>query len=49
LLESPHVLIGSIESVIDKLRVLRATFGISSVMLGGIDEAPEVVARLSGK
>ena len=38
LLESPHIFIGSIDGLVDKFRMLRERLGISSIMVGGIDE-----------
>jgi probable F420-dependent oxidoreductase len=48
LLESPHVFIGSIEGLVEKFRMLRERLGISSLMLGEIDELAPVVERLAG-
>jgi probable F420-dependent oxidoreductase len=48
LLESPHVFIGSIEGLVEKFRMLRERLGISSLMLGDIDELAPVVERLAG-
>jgi probable F420-dependent oxidoreductase len=48
LLESPHIFIGSIDSIVEKIRSLRARFGISSIMLGKIDDLAPVVERLAG-
>jgi hypothetical protein len=47
-LESPHVFIGTIDALVDKFRTLRERFGISSVLLGGIDDLTPVVERLAG-
>ena len=47
-LESPHLFIGSIDALVDKIRDLRARLGISSFMLGEIDELAPVVERLAG-
>jgi probable F420-dependent oxidoreductase len=48
LLESPHVFIGSIDGLVEKFRELRERLGISSFMLGEIDELAPVVERLAG-
>jgi probable F420-dependent oxidoreductase len=48
LLESPHIFIGSIDTLIEKFQRLREQLGISSFMLGGIDELAPVVERLAG-
>ena len=48
LLESPQVFIGSIDGLAEKFRALRERLGISSFMVGGIDELAPVVERLAG-
>jgi probable F420-dependent oxidoreductase len=48
LLHSPHIFIGSIDGLVEKLRMLRERLGISSFMVGGIDELAPVVERLAG-
>jgi probable F420-dependent oxidoreductase len=48
-LESPHVFIGSIEGLTQKFIELRERFGISSIMVGEIDELAPVVERLAGQ
>jgi probable F420-dependent oxidoreductase len=48
LLDSPHIFIGSIEGLVEKFRMLRERLGISSIMVGGIDELAPVVERLKG-
>jgi probable F420-dependent oxidoreductase len=48
LLDSPHMFIGSIEELTEKLVGLRERFGISSVMVRDIDELAPVVERLAG-
>jgi probable F420-dependent oxidoreductase len=47
-LESPHLFIGSIAGLAEKLRVQRERFGISSIMVGAIDELAPLVERLAG-
>ena len=46
--DSPHVFIGSIDGLVEKFVALRERLGISSILLGGIDELAPVVARLAG-
>ena len=48
LLESPHIFIGSISELTQKVVEIRERFGISSFMLGDIDELAPVVERLAG-
>ncbi|MGH2401799.1 MAG: LLM class flavin-dependent oxidoreductase, partial [Candidatus Limnocylindria bacterium] len=48
LLESPHIFIGSVESMVEKLTRLRAELGISSIMVGDVGELDAVVERLVG-
>ena len=48
LLESPHIFIGSIEGLTEKFRMLRERLGISSIMVGEIDELAPIVERLAG-
>jgi probable F420-dependent oxidoreductase len=48
LLDSPHIFIGSIDGLVEKFRALRERFGISSIMVGGIDDLGPVVERLAG-
>jgi probable F420-dependent oxidoreductase len=48
LLESPQVFIGSVDGLVDKFQALRQRLGISSFMVGGIDELAPVVERLAG-
>jgi probable F420-dependent oxidoreductase len=47
-LDSPHVFIGSVDGLVEKFRMLRERVGISSFMVGGIDELAPVVERLKG-
>ncbi|MFI5225695.1 MAG: TIGR03621 family F420-dependent LLM class oxidoreductase [Candidatus Limnocylindrales bacterium] len=47
-LESPHIFIGSIDGFVEKFRLLRERLGISSFLVGGIDELAPVVERLAG-
>ena len=47
-LESPHVYIGSVDGLTQKIIGLRERFGISSFMTGDIDELAPVVERLAG-
>jgi probable F420-dependent oxidoreductase len=48
LLASPHIFIGSIDGLVEKVRELRERLGITSFMLGGVDELAPVVERLAG-
>ena len=48
-LESPHLFIGSIDGLVTKLVGLRERLGISSVMLGEVDELAPIVERLAGR
>jgi probable F420-dependent oxidoreductase len=48
LLDSPHIFIGSIEALVEKFQMLRERLGISSIMVGAIDELAPVVERLKG-
>jgi probable F420-dependent oxidoreductase len=47
-LGSPHLYIGTVDELVDKIRDLRARLGISSFMLGEVDELAPVVERLAG-
>ena len=49
MLESPHLFIGSIDGLVEKLVGLRERLGISSVMLGEVDELAPIVERLAGR
>ena len=46
--DSPHIWIGSLEELTAKALRLRAELGISSLMLGEVDELAPLVERLSG-
>jgi len=48
LLESPHIFIGSVDGLVEKFRRLRDELGISSIMVGELDELIPVVVRLAG-
>ena len=47
-LASPHLFIGSIDRLVDKFLALRSELGISSIMVGDVDELRPVVERLAG-
>jgi probable F420-dependent oxidoreductase len=47
-LESPHIFVNSIDGFVEKFRVLRERFGITSIMLGDVDQLAPVVERLAG-
>jgi len=49
LLESPHIFIGSIDGLAEKLIGLRERLGISSVMVGEPDELAPLVELLAGR
>jgi len=48
LLESPHIFIGSLDAFVEKFGRLRDELGISSIMVGELDELLPVVERLAG-
>jgi len=48
LLDSPHIFIGSIEGLTEKFLRLREELGITSIMLGEVDELAPIVGRLAG-
>jgi probable F420-dependent oxidoreductase len=48
LLESPHIFINTLDGFVDKFRRLREELGISSFMVGEVDELAPVVERLAG-
>ena len=47
-LESPHMFIDSVDGLVERFRMLRERLGISSFMVGDIDELAPVVERLAG-
>jgi probable F420-dependent oxidoreductase len=47
-LASPHLFIGSIDGLIEKFTEIRERLGISSFMVGAVDELAPVVERLAG-
>jgi probable F420-dependent oxidoreductase len=46
--DSPHIWIGSLDELTEKALRLRAELGITSLMLGEVDELAPLVARLAG-
>ncbi|MDT4941175.1 MAG: hypothetical protein QOJ34_1264 [Pseudonocardiales bacterium] len=48
-IDSPHLFIGSIDRLVEKFLHLREELGITSFMLGEIDELAPVVERLAGR
>jgi len=48
-LDSPHIYIGSVDQLADKMLELRERLGISSFMIGDIDQLAPVVERLVGQ
>jgi probable F420-dependent oxidoreductase len=49
IIASPHIFIGSIERFVEKFEELRERLGISSFMVGSLDELGPVVEGLSGR
>ena len=47
-LDSPHLFIGSIDRLVDKFVSLRERLGISSILVGDVEELTPVVDRLAG-
>ena len=47
-IDSPHLFIGSIDRLVEKFLQLREELGVSSIMLGTIDELTPVLERLTG-
>jgi probable F420-dependent oxidoreductase len=45
--DSPHIWIGSLDELAEKAQRLRAELGVTSLMLGEVDELPSLVARLA--
>jgi hypothetical protein len=49
LLESPHVFVGTVDDLTDKLRGLRERFGVNSLMVGELDDRmTPLVEHLAG-
>ena len=48
-LESPHVFIGSVDGLTQKVVELRERFGISSITVDDLDAFAPVVERLAGR
>jgi probable F420-dependent oxidoreductase len=46
--ESPHLMIGSVESLVEKFGMLRDRLGISSILVGDVGPMDAVVRRLAG-
>ena len=47
-LRSPHIWVGSVDGLVEKCQALREGLGITSFMLGDVDELAPVVERLAG-
>ena len=47
-IDAPHIFIGSIDRFVEKFQQLREELGISSIMVGEMDELAPVVERLAG-
>lgn len=45
---SPHIWIGSLDELVEKAQRLRAELGVTSLMLGEVDELAPLVERLAG-
>lgn len=48
ILEGPHCFMGSVDELVAKYRRLREELGISSFLVGGVDDLAPVVERLAG-
>jgi probable F420-dependent oxidoreductase len=48
LLESPHIFINTVEGFVEKFTRMREELGITSIMVGDVDELASVVERLRG-
>jgi len=48
LLDSPHIFINTADGFVEKFRRMRGELGISSIMVGEVDEMASVVERLAG-
>jgi probable F420-dependent oxidoreductase len=48
-IDSPHLFIGSVDRLVEKFLQLREELGISSILLGEIDELAPVLERLAGE
>ena len=48
LLEAPHIFINTVDGFVEKFRRMRDELGISSIMVGEVDELAPVVERLAG-
>jgi hypothetical protein len=48
LLDSPHIFINTVDGFVAKFTRLRDELGITSIMVGGVDELVPVVERLAG-
>jgi probable F420-dependent oxidoreductase len=49
ILQSPHVFIGTVTELVEKIQSLRARLGVSSFMLGDVDTAIPIVEQLAGR
>ena len=48
LLDSPHVFVNTVDGFVEKFQRMRNELGISSIMVGEVDELAPVVERLAG-
>ena len=49
ILDSPHLFIGSVDRLVEKVLQLREELGIRSFLFGEVGELEPVIARLSGQ
>jgi hypothetical protein len=47
-IESPHIFIGSVDRFVEKFSELRERLGVSSFLVGSLEELRPVVERLAG-
>ncbi len=47
-LDSPHFFVGTLDGLVEKLQRMRSELGITSIMVGGVDDLAPVVERLAG-
>jgi hypothetical protein len=48
MLESPHIFINTVDGFVEKFQRLRSELGVSSFLVGDVDEMAPVVERLAG-
>ena len=47
-LDSPHFFVGTLDGLVEKIGRMRAELGITSIMVGNVDDLAPVVERLAG-